>query len=582
LPFSFRRIWGEATAVVDKSRKIGWVDVLVVVGLAGLFFAVISMAQGAVHRPLENQEIDTSVWVLPWYTFQSLMRGLVAYLLSLGFTLVYGYWAAKDHVAERVLIPLLDILQSIPVLSFMPILLVALAGLFAPSSLGLELVAIIMIFTGQAWNMTFSFYHSLRAVPQDQQEVATMYRFTWWQRFRWVELPFSTMGLVWNSMMSMAGGWFFLIACEAMDLGEEHPRLPGIGSYMKEVSGKGLLLPQLLATAAMITMIVLLDQLLWRPVVVWAQKFRVEEGGSQEAMTSWFLNWLQRSRLVAAVWRWLGHVRRETTAKSVPTQIVLHDPTRPSPWIVRISFLGFAVLICGLAYGAWELFWLLWKVPAGDWLVLAMAGGCTFGRVFLSLIFSTLWTLPAGLAIGLSPRLSRMLQPVVQVLAAYPAPLYFPFLVVGFKALGITLGWYSIVLMMVGTQWYILFNIIAGSMAIPADLKEAAVSYRINGWQRFWRLYLPAIFPYLVTGWVTAAGGAWNASIVCEYLTFGDVEQVPWGTGIGAIIADSTAQGNFALLAAATLFLSAIVVVFNRTVWKRCYLLAESRYSLNK
>jgi NitT/TauT family transport system permease protein len=579
---SFKRIWGEATTLVDRSRKIGYVDVLVVVGLAGLFFAVLNMAQGAVRRPLESPEIDTSIWVLPWYTFQSLMRGLVAYVLSLGFTLVYGYWAAKDHVAERVLVPMLDILQSIPVLSFMPLLLLALAGLFAPSSLGLELVAIIMIFTGQAWNMTFSFYHSLRSVPQDQQEVATTYRFTWWQRLRWVELPFSTMGLVWNSMMSMAGGWFFLISCEAMDLGEEHPRLPGIGSYMKEVSEKNMLLEQILASAAMITMIVMLDQLLWRPVVVWAQKFRVEEGGSQEAMTSWFLDWLKRSRIVAAVWSWLERLRREPAKKVFPSEIVLHDPTRPSPWVARFSFVVFVALLCGLVYGAWQLLQLLAQVRLDQWQDLASAGGFTFGRVFLSLVFSTLWAVPAGLAIGLSSRLSRTLQPVVQVLAAYPAPLYFPFLIVFFDALGVSLGWYSIVLMMVGTQWYILFNIIAGTMAIPADLKEAAVSYRIAGWQRFWRLYFPALFPYLVTGWVTAAGGAWNASIVCEYLTYGKVVQVPWGTGLGAIIADSAANKNFALLAAATILMSAIVVVFNRTVWKRCYRLAESKYSLSK
>jgi NitT/TauT family transport system permease protein len=299
-------------------------------------------------------------------------------------------------------------------------------------------------------------------------------------------------------------------------------------------------------------------------------------------MTSWFLDWLKRSRLVAAGWSWISLLKREPAAKTAPTEIVLHDPTRQSPWVMRFSLLVFVALLCGLGYGAWRLLWLLFQVSSDEWLSLATAGACTFGRVYLSLILGTLWALPAGLAIGLSPRLSRMLQPVVQILAAYPAPLYFPFLMVGFKAMGITLTWYSIVLMMVGTQWYILFNIIAGSMAIPADLKEAAVSYRINGWHRFWHLYLPAIFPYLVTGWVTAAGGAWNASIICEYLTYKEVEQVPWGTGLGAIIAASPSQGKFALLAAATLLMSAIVVVFNRTVWKRCYRLAESRFSLNK
>src|SRR2546425_1847165 len=266
-PF-LHRVWGEATALLDRSRKVGWVDLLVVIGLAGLLFGVIGLAREwtGEHRP--NIDIDLSPWALPRYTFFSLARGLFAYVISLGFTLLYGYWAAKDRVAERVLLPLLDILQSIPVLGFMPGLILALVTLFPRSNIGLELAAVIMIFTGQAWNMTFSFYHSLRSVPMDLREVATVYRFSWWQRFKWVELPFSTMGLVWNSMMSMAGGWFFLMINEAFRLGEKDFRLPGIGSYMSVAVDQGRVDAMLEVIVAMTLMIVLVDQLLWCPVVV--------------------------------------------------------------------------------------------------------------------------------------------------------------------------------------------------------------------------------------------------------------------------------------------------------------------------
>src|SRR5262245_39068449 len=300
-PAPWRKLWGEATAFLDRARRFGWADLLVVAGVAGLLFGLSDLAREwrGPHRPAV--EIDLSPRALPEYTFFSLCRGLLAYSLSLGFTLVYGYWAAKDHRAERVLLPLLDILQSIPVLGFLPGILLALNAAFPRSNVGLELAAVVMIFTGQAWNMTFSFYHSLRSVPKDQQEAATVYRFSWWQRLKWVELPFATMGLVWNSMMSMAGGWFFLMISESFQLGEQDFRLPGIGSYMSVAVERGDVPAMLWAIVAMVLMIVLLDQLLWRPVVVWAQKFRVEEGGAGPQMTSWFLDWLRRSRLVAAV-----------------------------------------------------------------------------------------------------------------------------------------------------------------------------------------------------------------------------------------------------------------------------------------
>jgi NitT/TauT family transport system permease protein len=579
-----RKVWGEATALLDRSRNIGWVDLVVVLALAGIMYGLVELTRqwGGAHRP--SIDIDLSPWALPRYTFFSLSRGLLAYVISLAFTLLYGYWAAKDQRAGRVLIPMLDVLQSIPVLGFMPGLILALVALFPHSNVGLELAAVIMIFTGQAWNMTFSFYHSLRSVPLDMREVATVYSFGWWRTLRWVELPFATMGLVWNSMMSMAGGWFFLTINEAFRLGEQDFRLPGLGSYMSVAVDEGRFDAMLYAIVAMTLMIVLVDQLLWRPVVVWAQKFRVEEGGHQEAMSSWFLDWLRRSRMLRVMGEWRRRWSSRFNVVSVsntPKRERQREAANPSSsgagWL-SLALLG--LLLAVMAYGGWGIFQLLQQVSVGQWGELVAAALWTLGRVLVSTALGTLWALPAGLAIGLSPRLSRILQPVVQVVASFPAPMLFPLVIAILTWLGVSLGWGSIVLMLLGTQWYILFNVIAGAMTIPADLREAARSYRFRGWQRFWVLYLPAVFPALVTGWVTAAGGAWNASIVAEFVTF---EGRPLTTeGLGAQISAAAAAANFPVLAASILVMSALVVGFNRTVWRRCYRLAEERFSLNK
>jgi NitT/TauT family transport system permease protein len=574
--------WDRALAGLHRARAGIWVDLLLVVGLAGAVWGVVELAGEwtATMRPTVDIDLDDPL-ALPRYTFYSLMRGLVAYVLSLGFTLVYGYWAAKDRQAERVLVPLLDILQSIPVLSFLPGLVLALVALFPTTNVGLELAAVVMIFTGQAWNMTFSFYHSLRSVPQDLNEAATVYRLNWWQRLKWVELPFATMGLVWNSMMSMAGGWFFLMINEAFRLGDKDFRLPGVGSYMSVAVEQDRWDAMLWAVAAMVAMIVLLDQLLWRPVVVWAQKFRVEEGGQGPAETSWVLTWLRRSRLRRAVLVW-WHRRTKTAAAEAKTEAKAPVPIAPvangrALWVARISL---ALLLAGLAFGAWKLVGLLREVSVEDWLLTAAAAWWTLVRVLVSTALGTLWAVPAGLAIGLSPRLSRALQPVVQVAASFPAPMLFPLVVAVLHAGNVPLDWGCVVLMLLGTQWYILFNVTAGAMAVPQDLLEAARSYRISGWRRFWHVLLPAVFPYLVTGWVTAAGGAWNASIVSEYVTYrGEVEQA---YGLGAQISAATERADFPLLAAGTLVMSLVVVAFNRTVWRYCYHLAESRFSLSR
>jgi NitT/TauT family transport system permease protein len=576
-----RTAWGHAVALLDRTRKAGWIDLVVIAGLGALVFALVSLAGRWSTELRPTVDIDLSPWALPQYTFYSVSRGLLAYGCSLAFTLVYGYWAAKDHLAERVLIPVLDVLQSIPVLGFMPGLVLALIALFPKSNVGLELVAVIMIFTGQAWNMTFSFYHSVRSVPQDQCEVATVYRFSWWQRLRWVELPYATMGLVWNSMMSMAGGWFFLMICEAFQLGDRDFRLPGLGAYMSVAVQQGDYAAMVWAIIAMTLAIVALDQVLWRPVVVWAQKFRVEEGGSQPAMSSWVLDWLRRSRLLAGVGRLLRRLLARWPARR--RAAATPRPSRPRLAVAGriLSLAAFAGLCLLIAYGVWRLALLLGDVSLAEWGGLLAAAGLTLLRVLVAVVLGTLWTLPAGLAIGLSPRLSRIFQPVVQVVASFPAPMLFPLVIAAMLALRVTLGWGSIALMLLGTQWYVLFNVIAGAMAIPADLREAADGYRIRGWRRFRVLYFPAVFPYLVTGWVTATGGAWNASIVAEYVTFrGDVLQA---TGLGQQISAAAAAEpvQYHMLAASILLMAAMVVVFNRTVWRRCYRLAEQRFSLN-
>ncbi len=575
-----KKIWGNATAFLERTRKIGWADFLVIIALGGILFAVMDLAHRWSGESRPAVEISLAPISLVQYTFFSLFRGLFAYCISLLFTLAYGYWAAKDKLAALILIPLLDILQSIPVLGFMPGLVLALAAVFPRSNIGLELAAVFMIFTGQAWNMTFSFYQSLRSVPQDLKEVATVYHFNGWDRLKCAEIPFATVGLVWNSMMSMAGGWFFLMISESFTLGDKDFRLPGIGSYMSAAVSKGNVCAMLWAVFAMILMIVTLDQFLWRPVVVWAQKFRAEEDGYQEAMSSRVLHLLQRSRILRKIKK-IFKRRASSQIKAAGSKSFfsrrIHIPLFFSKSFSTVLFI---LLLGILSVGALKLAHLILDVLPSEWLRIASSAVLTLSRVLTATALGTLWAVPAGLAIGLSPRLSRIFQPLVQVAAAFPAPMLFPVLIALLSVLGVPLNWGSILLMLLGTQWYILFNVIAGSMAIPADLKEAARSYKIQGWERFIRIYLPAIFPYLVTGWVTAAGGAWNASIVSEYVTFKGRVLAAWG--LGAYISQAAEKANFSNLAAGVIVMSTVVVLFNRTVWHSCYQLAERRFSLNK
>ena len=559
-------------------RRTGWADLLAI-GLFALIVYGLFVVETEWRAPARAAvEIDLGLASLPQYTFFSLCRGLAAFTLSFLFTMVYGYVAARVRGADRVMLPVLDILQSIPVLGFMPGVVLALASLFPRTNMGLELAAVLMIFTGQVWNMTFSFYHSLRAIPNDLLEAARVYRFGWWRRFTRVELPYSTVGLVWNGMMSMAGGWFFLTINEAFRLGDRDFRLPGVGAYMSVAIDRGDAGAMVAAVIAMIAMIVVVDQLMWRPLVAWSNKFKLEEVGASTTTTSWVLDLLRRTR----IYGWL-YARRERATKAPPVHAGEPAPRRHrgSPAIGHaIGWAALSAFGASCLWGGAALVRLLARLDAPTWLGIARAGALTLARTTAAVVLGSLWTIPAGVYIGTHPRASRVLQPIVQIAASFPAPMLFPLVLLVLGKLDISLSVGSVVLMMLGTQWYILFNVIAGAMSIPNELHEAATVYRFTRAQRWKRLYFPGVFPHLVTGWVTAAGGAWNASIVSEYVHASGTLRTT--DGLGALISRAAEGEQFALLAAGVLAMAVLVVVINRTFWKRLFDLAERRYALGR
>jgi NitT/TauT family transport system permease protein len=544
-----------------------------------LFYGILLVARTWFGPFTPRVEISRSAWALPLYAGYSLLRTSAAYLLSLGFTLVYGYVAAYNPRAERFMIPLLDVLQSIPVLSFLPGVMLAMVALFPRRQLGVELGAILLIFTGQVWNMAFSFYASLKSIPREMREAARIYNFSGWQRFVQLELPSAAIGLVWNSMMSVAGGWFALMACEMFVLGSRDFRLPGLGSYLQTAASAGDTRSILLGVGTMIAVIVLIDQFVWRPVIAWAEKFKVEQVESADVPQSWVLNILQRSSSLAYLQRKalqpvgerliLKFAYRHTTASPAAS------PSQRKVWITRI--LG-TIALGAIAYALVCVIMMLVGVGRSDAIKLMAALATTFLRVNVALLIGAAWTIPAGVLIGFSPRWGRVAQPLAQIAASVPATAFFPIILLLLVRIGAGLGIGSILLLLLGTQWYILFNVIAGAMAIPTDLKEACSVFGIAGWERWRKLILPGIFPYLVTGLVTASGGAWNASIVAEYFHFNG--QIFSTVGLGAIISQATDQGNFELLIAATLLMAGMVVTINRLVWRRFYKLAETRFRL--
>ena len=573
--FSPYRLW----SVLPRVEASHLPDFLMFAAAVALFYGVLMVARTWLGPFAPTVEISQSPLALPAYAGVSLLRIAFAYLLSLAFTLVYGYIAAYNPKAERFMIPLLDVLQSIPVLSFLPGVMLAMVALFPSRQLGVELGAILLIFTGQVWNMAFSFYASLKSIPREMREAAKIYGFSWWQRFTEVELPFAAIGLVWNSMMSVAGGWFFLMACEMFVLGSRDFRLPGLGSYLQTAASAGDTRSILWGVGTMIAVIVLLDKFIWRPVIAWAEKFKVEQVESTDVPHSWVLDLLQHSRSLAQLRNRAVFPLRESLMSYFSRRHRAEPAAEATtPWKTwALGILG-AIALGFTAYAVGRVAILLTGLNRSEMAEIGFGLGATFLRVNAALLIGAAWTIPVGVWIGFSPRLARVAQPLAQIAASVPATALFPVVLLILIRLGGGLGTGSIVLLLLGTQWYILFNVIAGAIAIPTDLKEVCSVCRLSGTERWRKLILPGIFPYLVTGLVTASGGAWNASIVAEYFHFKG--RIFSTTGLGATISQATDSGNFDLLIASTIVMATMVVTVNRLVWRRLYALGETRFRL--
>ena len=517
---------------------------------------------------------------LPYYGLRTTLRMFAAICVSLVFTFTYATLAAKSRRAEMALIPILDVLQSVPILGFLSFTVTFFLKLFPGSTLGAECAAIFVIFTSQAWNMAFSFYQSLRGVPRDLEEVAANFNLTPWQKFWQLETPFAMPGLIWNMMMSMSGGWFFVVASEAIAVGDVNIRLPGIGSYLALAIDERRLDCVAAAVVAVALIILAYDQLLFRPIVASAEKFRVELTASQTPARSWvrdlFLRtrWLRRAmrpftRLLARIallpMRLPG--MRNVTRESNPRTQLLLDLA----W-----YLLLAVAVCASAVMIFEF--LRMSVDLAQVLRVAQLTFYTFLRVSALIALTTLVWVPIGVWIGLRPRIAEKVQPLAQFLAAFPANVLFPVAVIGILSFHLNPNIWLSVLIVFGTQWYIAFNVIAGANAFPNDLREAAQNFRVHGLSWWKSVILPAIFPYYVTGAITASGGSWNASIVAEYVKWGD-DRVS-AEGVGAYIAQATADGDYPKIVLGVAAMSIVVIVINRLFWRRLSVFAESRLRL--
>ncbi len=553
-------------------------DLTIFGAVLAAFYGMLTILKYWSGGPTPEANISLSLSALPSYAFFSVVRLFLAYALSLVFALGYGYIAANNPRAEKIMIPVLDILQSIPVLSFLPGVMLAMIALIPGHQLGVELGSILLIFTGQVWNMAFSFYSSLKSIPKELREASRIYGFNRWHCFLELDLPYGTIGLVWNSMVSVAGGWFFLMACEMFQLGKRDFRLPGLGSFLQTAASAGDTKAILLGLTTMVLVIVLIDQLLWRPVIAWADKFKFEQTESSDLPRSPILAFLRQSRALAFVQRKTSEplVERLCRGSHAGKKHVPDAISRASgEWAARLIAVAGVVLIL---YALVRSGMLLRDLTPADLVETLKGAGATFLRVNVALLIAALWTIPAGVAIGFHPKLARLAQPLAQIAASVPATALFPIILLGLIRLGGGLGIASILLMLLGTQWYILFNVIAGAIAIPSDLKEAASIFRFDARERWLTLILPGIFPYLVTGMVTASGGAWNASIVAEYFRFSD--KLFTTLGLGAQISAATDAGRFSVLLLSTIVMATIVVSINRLVWRPMYRLAETRYRL--
>ncbi|XBS70502.1 ABC transporter permease subunit [Acerihabitans sp. KWT182] len=553
-----------------------------------LIICLIAMATLGYHQSMEpisvlkTQTISLSPSMLPEYALRTTLRMLAAMAASLVFTLVYGTLAAKSRRAEKVLIPMLDILQSVPVLGYISFTVTFFVALFPGRVAGAEFAAIFAIFTSQAWNMTFSFYQSLTTVPRDLVEVSRSFHLTAWQRFWKLEVPYSLPGMIWNMMMSMSGGWFFVVASEAITVGNNTFALPGIGSYLSLAIAERNLGAVGYVILVMSLVILAYDQLLFRPLVAWADKFRMENTASAVAPSSWLLNVIRRTHLITRLLQPIGYLL--ATAARIPLRLPL-SPAGPAgraerkPSKTVDALWGLAVLLFTL-YLAWRVIaYVRTGVDLSEIRQVLFLGFVTLARVFILIVIASVIWVPLGVMIGLRPAVAEKVQPVAQFLAAFPANLLFPVFVVVIVNCHLDPDIWLSPLIILGTQWYILFNVIAGASAFPNDFKEAAANFRIRGWQWWRKIMLPGIFPYYITGAITASGGAWNASIVSEFVSWGNDRLE--AHGLGAYIAKMTAAGDFPKIILGIAVMSLFVTLFNRLLWRPLYAYANAKLRMD-
>jgi NitT/TauT family transport system permease protein len=567
-------------AILSARRLPNLMDVVAGALILAAIIYVATIARGTL-APLDAPEATTITLdpsALPGYAIRTTLRMFAALLCSLLFTFTYATWAAKSRRAGLILIPVLDILQSVPILGFLTFTVVFFMSLFPGQILGAELAAIFAIFTSQAWNMAFSLYQSLKTVPADLSEASQSLRLSGWQRFWRLEVPFAMPGLVWNTMMSMSGGWFFVVASEAVTVGDTTWKLPGIGSYVALALEKQDFAAVLYAILAMLVVILAYDQLLFRPLVAWSSKFRFETTAAEALEDPWVLKLLRRTHLlrtlsgyVGLVFDTLGGLRMSIGMKPRVTQ------TRPPSRLGDAFFI--AILLAMLGFALWKIIaFVSATLTWSDLLTAFEVGLITLLRVLVLMILATFIWVPIGVWLGLRPKWGRRAQPVAQFMAAFPANLFFPvFVILIVKFNGSPDIWLT-PLMILGTQWYILFNVIAGASAYPGDLQEAARNFRVGGWLWWRRVILPGVFPYYVTGAITASGGSWNAAIVSEVASWGDTKLQ--AHGLGAYIAQATADGNTPRVVLGVAVMSGFVVAFNRLLWRPMYGFATRRLTL--
>ncbi|MBD2612448.1 ABC transporter permease subunit [Nostoc punctiforme FACHB-252] len=566
-----------------RRLPFGLADIALIMGTLVLVGLIARVGAGALISfvpPDVVPSVSLDPGNLPYYAGRSTLRMFIALFCSTLFTLIYGYIAAKSRRAERVLIPLLDILQSVPVLGFLSITVTGFIALFPGSLLGLEAASIFAIFTSQVWNMTFSFYQSLRTVPSELDEVARLYRLSQWQRFTKLEVPSATIGLLWNAMMSFGGGWFFVAASEAISVLNQKYTLPGLGSYVAAAVAKEDLSALGWALVAIAVVILLVDQLFWRPLIAWADKFRSETSAAAEAPESWLLDLFKAARvpsLIVQVLTPVGEVINRLLSSLTPPHPINNNVDK-NQQILSDRLYNFVLLVVIGALVITGLHFIFATVGFSEVVKAFLLGLLTLGRVVILLIVASLIWTPIGVAIGFNPKLARLLQPVVQFLASFPANFIFPFATLFFIHTHISINFGSILLMSLGAQWYILFNSIAGAMSIPTDLREMATDVGLHGSKLWRKLIIPGIFSSWVTGGVTASGGAWNASIVSEIVSWGQTTLI--ASGLGAYIAQATQAGDWPRITLGIGMMSLYVVGINRLFWRWLYHLAETKYHL--